>query len=57
MAEAFPLPTLVEHAAVVHGLWSNVVTLGVDDEALWWTLETAWGIITTAIALASGQQI
>ncbi|CAE6333518.1 unnamed protein product [Rhizoctonia solani] len=57
MAEAFPLPNLVEHAVVVHGLWSNVVTLGIDDEVLWWALETAWGIITTAIALASGQQI
>jgi hypothetical protein len=57
MAEAFPLPTLVEHAAVVHGLWSNVMTLGVDDEVLWWALETAWEIITTGIALASGQQI
>lgn len=57
MAEAFPLPTLVEHAAVVHGLWSNVMALGVDDEVLWWALETSWGIITSAIALASGQQI
>lgn len=57
MAESFPLPALVEHAAVVHGLWGNVMALGVDDEVLWWALDTAWGIITTAIALSSGQQI
>lgn len=57
MAEAFPLPTLVEHAAVVHGLWGNVMALGVDDEVLWWALETSWEIITNGIALASGQQI
>ncbi|KAG8756448.1 hypothetical protein FRC12_010555 [Ceratobasidium sp. 428] len=57
MAEAFPLPTLVEHAAVVHGVWSNVMQLGIEDEVLWWALETAWEIITSGIALASGQQI
>ncbi|KAB5595204.1 Clp1-like protein [Ceratobasidium theobromae] len=57
MSDAFPPAKLVEHAAVVHGLWGNVMTLGVDDEVLWWALETAWEIITTAIAIASGQQI
>ncbi|KAG9102847.1 hypothetical protein FRC06_000961 [Ceratobasidium sp. 370] len=57
MAEAFPLPTLVEHAAVVHGVWANVMQLGIEDEVLWWALETAWEIITSGIALASGQQI
>jgi hypothetical protein len=38
----------------VHGLWQNVCALGIFDDGLWETIDFAWRILLTAIAIGTG---
>ncbi|KAK0473322.1 hypothetical protein EDD18DRAFT_1226134 [Armillaria luteobubalina] len=39
----------------VHGLWKNIVALGVDDDGLWEVLHAAWGVYLTAAGWTDGR--
>jgi hypothetical protein len=45
---------LMEHTAATHGLWQNVVTLGIFDEGLWDAMDLIWEILLNALAIATG---
>lgn len=49
-----PSSLLLKHVHLVHGLWGNVVCLGVSPESdapLWNTMAFAWKILVAALAL------
>ncbi len=53
LARMFTLHTLVDQARIIHGLWSNVVALGITDLGLWNIMDFAWGVLLNAMSLAS----
>ncbi|KIJ36203.1 hypothetical protein M422DRAFT_179763 [Sphaerobolus stellatus SS14] len=53
-AATFTIQALLTHAARVHGLWSNVVALGVFDEKLWKAMEMVWDVLVGALAKSTG---
>ncbi|RDB28313.1 hypothetical protein Hypma_001305 [Hypsizygus marmoreus] len=56
LATTFTVHALLQHAAGVHGLWQNVCALGISDDALWETLDTAWNVLLCAIAVSTGNK-
>jgi len=42
-----------EHVLQAHGLWSNMVVLGISDEALWDALDFFWEILMDALYIAT----
>ena len=47
------MPALLSQAAKAHGLWNNVVALGVFDERLSRTIETAWEALLDALVITT----
>jgi hypothetical protein len=41
---SLPLPALTSRLRKIHKVWSNVVSLGIDDEMLWRVMEKAWSL-------------
>lgn len=41
---------LVTNCHHVHGFWTNVRMLGIEEEGLWETIELAWAVILEALA-------
>ncbi|HEV7736743.1 MAG TPA: hypothetical protein VGO47_05140 [Chlamydiales bacterium] len=56
LAATYTLPVLLTHAARVHGLWSNVVALGVFDDGLWKAIDMSWQVLLGAVASSTGAQ-
>ncbi|GJJ12891.1 hypothetical protein Clacol_007137 [Clathrus columnatus] len=54
LARTYTTQALLAHAARVHGLWANMVALGVDDEMIWKIIHFVWGILINALELAAG---
>ncbi|KAG7442949.1 uncharacterized protein BT62DRAFT_839406, partial [Guyanagaster necrorhizus] len=48
LAKDFTQHKLLGGLSTVHGLWKNVIALGVDDDGLWEVIHTAWGVYLTA---------
>lgn len=48
--------TLVERLDSMHGLWEDVVSLGVANEDLWEGLQMAWAILVGALAMGEGTE-
>ncbi|KAH7104939.1 hypothetical protein BKA62DRAFT_430335 [Auriculariales sp. MPI-PUGE-AT-0066] len=42
-----------EHVLQAHGLWSNIVVLGITDEGLWTALDFFWAVLMSALYLAT----
>jgi hypothetical protein len=54
LAASYPVHALLSFAAKVHGLWSNVVVLGVFDKKLSQIIEVAWKVLLDALAISPG---
>lgn len=52
LATTFTLQTLVQQARNIHGLWSDVVALGITDLGLWNIMDFAWAVLLNAMTLA-----
>ncbi|KAG1847263.1 hypothetical protein C8R48DRAFT_815144 [Suillus tomentosus] len=37
------------------GTWRNTIALGIADERLWCTLDTAWEVLFTSLAISTGK--
>jgi len=55
LARTYQPRELLEKAQVVHGVWSNMCKLGVGDDRLWDTIQTAWSAYVWAWAILAGQ--
>ncbi|KAF8344056.1 uncharacterized protein EI90DRAFT_2882787, partial [Cantharellus anzutake] len=51
LAHTFTIQMLVEQARSIHGLWKNVVALGITDPGLWGVMDFAWGVLLNAMTL------
>jgi len=54
LASAHSTNALVERCRNIHGLWSNVCKLGINDDALWRSMEVAWSVLIESIDIAAG---
>jgi hypothetical protein len=54
LAGTYIIQALLQHTMVVHGLWQNVCALGIFDDSLWETIDLAWEVLLTAIAIGTG---
>jgi hypothetical protein len=54
LAEKFTPQLLLKHTMIVHGLWRDVCALGVFDDNLWDSMDLAWEVLLTAIAIGTG---
>jgi hypothetical protein len=54
LPDKYSARVLMEHTAATHGLWQNVVTLGIFDEGLWDAMDLIWEILLIALAIATG---
>lgn len=37
---------------VIQGMWRNVCVLGIEDKAVWDTIDAAWNVMVLAVAIA-----
>lgn len=51
LADQLDIRNLMERIAKIHGVWSNVCSLGIADPNLWRGLDTAWEVVLGAIAI------
>lgn len=56
LAHTFTPAKLVEQLRVIHGLWSNVVMLGIEDPGLWHAMQYAWDVLIGAGEIATATQ-
>ncbi|KAJ7777931.1 hypothetical protein DFH07DRAFT_713316, partial [Mycena maculata] len=54
LAETYTSQALLLHVNSVHGLWQNVCVLGVFVDELWDTIDLAWEVLLTAMAISAG---
>ncbi|KAF8878072.1 hypothetical protein BD779DRAFT_1773601 [Infundibulicybe gibba] len=54
LAGTYTSQALLNHAMSVFGLWQNVCALGVFEDRLWDTIDVAWKLLLTAIAVGTG---
>ncbi|KAE9398162.1 hypothetical protein BT96DRAFT_976602 [Gymnopus androsaceus JB14] len=50
----FNASTLLKHAKVIQGLWSNACALGVFDEGLWAAIDSCYEALLNALAIGTG---
>ncbi|KAK4053592.1 hypothetical protein OIO90_003831 [Microbotryomycetes sp. JL221] len=43
--------TLLTHVELVHGLWQDVVGLGISDQELWNVMKTCWSLLVAAVGI------
>ncbi|KAG1897723.1 uncharacterized protein F5891DRAFT_1129842 [Suillus fuscotomentosus] len=64
LGSLMPLPTppqlylddpTTRHITKVHSTWRNTIALGIADERLWCTLDTAWEVLFTSLAISMGK--
>lgn len=55
IADTYTVKALLQHIAKVHGTWRNAIALGIADERLWCALDTAWEVLLTSLAIATGK--
>jgi hypothetical protein len=57
LSQTLSTEKLMERAMMIHGVWANACALGVVDESLWRSMETAWAIVTGALVLSTGHSV
>lgn len=50
--DTFALPRLLQQAQLIHGVWSNVIMLGIADIGVWNAMDYAWSAIMKAPIIA-----
>ncbi|KAG2056667.1 hypothetical protein BDR06DRAFT_879849, partial [Suillus hirtellus] len=50
-----PLLRHGHHITKVHSTWHNTIALGIADKWLWCTLNTAWEVLFTSLAISMGK--
>ncbi|KAJ6618721.1 hypothetical protein B0H10DRAFT_2217455 [Mycena sp. CBHHK59/15] len=54
LARTYTAQALLGHVNSVHGLWQNACALGVFVDELWDTIDLAWEVLLTAMAISAG---
>ncbi|KAF7342072.1 Clampless1 Clp1 protein [Mycena venus] len=54
LAGTYTAQALLLHVNSVHGLWQNACVLGVYTDELWDTIDLAWEVLLTAMAISQG---
>jgi len=57
LAEAYTAPALMAYVRRTHGLWGDVVALGIFNENLWRTMGLAWEVLRGALSALSTHSI
>ncbi|KAG2138377.1 hypothetical protein DEU56DRAFT_736450 [Suillus clintonianus] len=55
IADAYTAKAVLQYIANVHGMWRNVIALGIADERLWCALDVAWEVLLTSLAISTGR--
>lgn len=50
-------PRLLQSALLINGVWRNCCALGVHDSRLWATMDAAWAVVVSAMALGTSPTI
>lgn len=53
LARTFALPRLLQQARFIHGVWSNVIMLGIADVGVWNAMDYAWSVTMKALVFAT----
>ena len=53
LANTFALPRLLQQARLIHGVWSNVIMLGIADIGVWNAMDYAWSATMKALVIAT----
>jgi hypothetical protein len=53
LAGTYTPQALLQNVMKVNGLWRNVCALGVFDDRLWDTMDLAWEVLLTALAIST----
>lgn len=53
LANTFALPRLLQQARLIHGVWSNVIMLGIADIGMWNAMDYAWSATMKALVIAT----
>jgi hypothetical protein len=53
LANTFALPRLLQQARIIHGVWSNVIMLGIADVGVWNAMDYAWSATMKALVIAT----
>lgn len=53
LTNTFSLPRLLQQARLIHGVWSNVIMLGVADIGVWNAMDYAWSATMKALVIAT----
>ncbi|KAF8918115.1 hypothetical protein CPB85DRAFT_113041 [Mucidula mucida] len=49
LSETYTQHKLLQSISTIHGLYKNVVALGIHDDGLWEVLDVLWGVYLTAV--------
>ncbi|TFL07728.1 hypothetical protein BDV98DRAFT_497779 [Pterulicium gracile] len=52
IADTYRGQVLMRHVMVIQGMWRNVCVLGIEDKAVWDTIDAAWNVMVLAVAIA-----
>lgn len=53
LANTFALPRLLQQARLIHGVWSNVIMLGIADIGMWNAMDYAWSATMKALVIST----
>lgn len=53
LANTFALPRLLQQARLIHGVWSNVIMLGIADVGVWNSMDYAWSVMMKSLVIAT----
>lgn len=49
VGQLFTVSAMIEKLKYIHGVWANVVELGISDEVVWRAMNLAWQIWMSAL--------
>ncbi len=53
LADTFTPQIILRHAKFIHGIYTNMCVLGIQDDRMWYLLNIAWEVILLAAAISS----
>ncbi|KAG2007211.1 hypothetical protein CC2G_014924 [Coprinopsis cinerea AmutBmut pab1-1] len=55
LGRTYTFEKLLLNTMMIHGLWQNACALGIHDQLLWDTIDLAWQVMLTALAVSTGK--